>query len=364
MDNNLDRIKAWINLLSAPEIGHATAIRLVKVLGEPIDFINYPTRLTEIEFISEQAKEYLTNNSEPENWQIVVSLIEKYNIKFISILDDKYPEPLKNIFDPPPFLFYRGEIKKDDFRRALGVVGTRKASNYGKLMTKKIVQELAKSGFTIVSGLAYGIDTISHLAALDSGSRTYAVMGTGVDQIYPPRNRELAERILENGVLMSEYIPGSKAEKWNFPTRNRIISGLAIGSLIIEGNKKSGALLTAKFAMDQNRDVFALPGDINRTQAEGPNYLIKLGAKIVTKASDILEEYELVIDSQSKPFPKLNEKEEMVYQILVNNKPEIHFDKLIVLTGFTVGEISTILLSLELKNMVKKVPGNKVVPLY
>ena len=364
MNNDLERIKAWLTLLSAPEIGHATAIRLVKVLGEPVDFINEPSELIEIDFISELAKEHLTNNLEPENWQNVCDLIEQYSIKFVSILDENYPETLKNIFDPPPFLFYRGEIRKDDFRRALAVVGTRKASNYGKLMTKKIVQELARSGFTIVSGLAYGIDTISHLAALDSGARTYAVMGTGVDQIYPSRNRELAERIMENGVLISEYIPGSKAERWNFPTRNRIISGLALGSFIIEGDKKSGALLTAKFAMDQNRDVFALPGDINRSQAEGPNYLIKLGAKIVTKASDILEEYELVMDSQDKPFPKLNEKEEIVYQILLNNKPEIHFDKLIVLTGFTVGEISTILLSLELRNVVKKVPGNKIVPLY
>jgi len=364
MKNNLEKIKAWIKLLSAPEIGHATAIKLVKTLGEPIEFINDISKLNDIEFISEIAKEHLSNIQETENWGNICDLIEQHNIKFVSILDDEYPGPLKNIFDPPPFLFYRGTIKKDDFRRALAVVGTRKASNYGKLMTKKIVQELAGSGFTIVSGLAYGIDTISHLAALDSGARTYAVMGTGVDQIYPTRNRELAERILENGVLISEFIPGSKAEKWNFPTRNRIISGLTLGSLIIEGSKKSGALLTAKFAMDQNRDVFALPGDVNRPQAEGPNYLIKLGAKIVTKAADILEEYELVMDQQQRLFPTLNEKEEQIYQILIKNKPETHFDKLIVETGFTVGEISTILLSLELKNIVKKVPGNKIVPLY
>jgi len=364
MKDNLEKIKAWINLLSVPEIGHATAIKLAKSFGEPKDFIYDNSKIVDIELISETAKEHIINLKEPNNWQNICDLIEQYNIKFVSILDDDYPGPLKNIFDPPPFLFYRGTIKKDDFRRAIGVVGTRKASNYGKLMTKKIVQELTGSGFTIVSGLAYGIDTISHLAALESGARTYAVMGTGVDQIYPPRNRELAERILENGVLLSEFIPGSKAEKWNFPTRNRIISGLSLGSLVIEGGKKSGALLTAKFAMDQNRDVFALPGDVNRPQAEGPNYLIKLGAKIVTKAADILEEYELVIDQQQKLFPELNEKEEIIYQILLQNKPETHFDKLIIETGFTVGEISTILLSLELKNIVKKVPGNKIVPLY
>jgi len=251
MKNNLENIKAWIKLLSTPEIGNATAIRLVKILGEPIDFIRDISKFNDIEFISEVAKEHLINIQEPETWENICDLIEQFNIKFISILDDEYPGPLKNIFDPPPFLFYRGTIKNDDFRRALGVVGTRKASNYGKLMTKRIVQELAGSGFTIVSGLAYGIDTMSHLAALDNGARTYAVMGTGVDQIYPSRNRELAERILENGVLISEYVPGSKAEKWNFPTRNRIISGLSLGSLIIEGSKKSGALLTAKFAMDQ-----------------------------------------------------------------------------------------------------------------
>ena len=364
MVDNLDKIKAWVKLLSAPEIWHATAIKLANTLGEPINYINDISELNGIEFISEVAKEHLINLEEPDNWKNICDLIEQYSINFVSILDDEYPDPLKNIFDPPPFLFYRGIIKKDDFRRAIGVVGTRKASNYGKLMTKKIVQELSGSGFTIVSGLAYGIDTISHLTALDSGTRTYAVMGTGVDQIYPPRNRELAERILENGVLLSEFIPGSKAEKWNFPTRNRIISGLSLGSLVIEGNKRSGALLTAKFAMDQNREVFALPGDINRPQAEGPNYLIKLGAKIVTKAADIFEEFELVVDQQQSFFPKLNEKEEQIYQILLQNKPEIHFDKLIIETGFTVGELSTILLSLELKNIVKKVPGNKIVPLY
>jgi len=364
MNNDLNKIKAWIKLLSTPEIGHTTAIKLVNELGEPVNFINDFPKLNDITYISEKTKEDLLLTKEPQNWENICNLIDEYNIKFVSILDENYPEPLKNIFDPPPFLFYRGKLGKNDFRRALGVVGTRKASNYGKLMTKKIVTELATSGFTIISGLAYGIDTISHIAALEGNAKTYAVMGTGVDQIYPPRNRELAERLVEEGVLISEFIPGSKAEKWNFPTRNRIISGLALGSLIVEGNKKSGALLTAKFAMDQNRDVFALPGDVNRPQAEGPNYLIKLGAKIVTKAQDILEEYELILDQQQSVFPELSEKEEKIYQVLLNNKPEMHFDKLLMETGFTVGELSTILLSLELKNVVKKNPGNKIMPLY
>jgi len=197
-----------------------------------------------------------------------------------------------------------------------------------------------------------------------NGGRTIAVFGTGVDQIYPPRNRELAEMIIQNGALISEFVPGSKAEKWNFPTRNRIISGLSLGSVIIEGGKKSGALLTAKFALDQNRDIFALPGDINRPQSAGPNYLIKLGAKIVTSADDILQEYDIKLDEQPLFFPELNEKEEKIYQIILNNKPEIHFDKLIIKTGYSVSEISTLLLSLELKNTIKKTAGNKIMPLY
>ncbi len=365
MKNKMEKVKAWIKLISTPEVGNAKAIRLAETLGEPKNFVGSAGEaLQDIDFISESIKENISLDSEPKDWQKITELIEKFQIKFISILDDNYPPLLRNIFDPPPFLFYRGSLSKDDFRRTLAIVGTRKASNYGKLMTKRIGGKLVGSGFTIVSGLAYGIDTLAHLSALESGGRTFAVMGTGVDTIYPPRNRELAERIIENGALISEFIPGKEAEKWNFPIRNRIISGISLGSLIIEGTKKSGALLTAKFAMDQNRDVFALPGDINREQAEGPNYLIKLGAKIVGSANDILEEYDLVLDKIEKPFPRLTEKEERIYQILINNKPETHFDSLVVETGLSVGEISTILLSLELKDVVKKMPGNKIVPLY
>ncbi len=361
----LNRIKAWIKLISTAEIGNSKAIKLAQMLGEPEEFMGSASgKLKDISFISEFAKEQLSQELPPQKWEYTANLIEKYKIKFISILDEKYPPLLKNIFDPPPFLFYRGTLFKEDFRRTFAIVGTRKASNYGKLMTKRIGSKLAESGFTIVSGLAYGIDTISHISALESNKRTFAIMGTGVDQIYPSRNIYLADKIIENGALISEFIPGSKAERWNFPTRNRIISGVSIGCLIVEGSKRSGALLTAKFALDQNRDIFALPGDINRQQAEGPNYLIKLGAKIVTSTKDILEEYDLIMDKDERKIPKLGEKEDQIYNIILQNKPEIQFDNLIMKTGCSVGELSTILLSLELKNIVKKMPGNKIMPLY
>jgi len=361
---NLNKIRAWLQLLSAPEIGNATTIKLAELYGEPITFIGKPDIFLENETVPGVAKNFLSDPPEPKNWLQTAKLIDRYEIEFVSILDDDYPSQLRNIFDPPPFLFYRGHLYKDDLRRTMAIVGTRKASPYGKQMAQQIGEDLVRAGFTIVSGLAYGIDVIAHMSALNQNGKTIAVMGTGVDQIYPPENREIAEEIIQNGAILSEYVPGSKAEKWNFPTRNRLISGLSLGSFIIEGSKKSGALLTAKFAMDQNRDVFALPGDINRQQAEGPNYLIKLGAKIVTSAQDILEEYDLVLDEQTRLFPELTEKEDKIYQILLNNKPEMYFDDLLIKGGMNIGELSSILLNLELKNVIRKIPGNKIVAMY
>lgn len=362
--NDLDKIKAWLQLMAAPEVGNSKAIRLSESLGEPCGFIGKPEMLHDIESLSQSAKNFLSHPPEPNTWQRIQELIFKYKINFVSILDEDYPKLLRNIYDPPPFLFFRGNLRRDDLRRTIAIVGTRKATAYGKQMTKRIGEKLAQAGFTIISGLAYGIDAIAHQSALNRNGKTIAVMGTGVDQIYPPENREIAEKIISTGAILSEFIPGNKAEKWNFPNRNRIISGLSLGSLIIEGSVKSGALLTAKFALDQNRDVFALPGDINRPEAAGPNYLIKLGAKIVTNVNDILEEYDLLLDDQFRILPELSDREDKIYQILLNNKPEIQFDDLLIKSSLQVSELSSILLNLELKNMIRRTAGNKIIPLY
>ncbi len=361
----MERIKAWINLLHAPEIGNGKAIRLAKALGEPQTFIGKESdRLCDIDFVKPVTIEFLKKSLEPKNWANICRAIEMLDIQFISILDEEYPNILKTIFDPPPFLFYRGHLKKEMFRRAISVVGTRKSTDYGKMSTRKICSGLVQAGFTIISGLAYGIDTQAHLAALEFGGITIAVMGTGVDQIYPPRNRELAEAIMEKGALISEFVPSVKAERWNFPTRNRIISGLSLGTLVIEGSRKSGALLTSKFALHQNRDLFALPGDINREQAEGPNYLIQLGAKLVTCAEDILSDYDLLLAPEDAPLPILTPDEEDLYQIIFQHKPGITVDQLIVQSGKNFASLSSILLTLELKNMIKKSAGNKILPMY
>ncbi len=360
-----NKIKAWVKLLSVQNIGNTKAIQLAKECGEPENFIDDGNeKFWQSEIISEKLKIEILQSKAPGDWQLITELIDRYEIKFVSILDDIYPKLLKNIYDPPPFFFYRGNLDKEIFRRTIAIVGTRRASDYGKMMTRKIAKPLIKAGFTIISGLAYGIDTLAHRTAVENGGKTISVFGTSVNQIYPPENRKLAEKILENGAILSEYVPGSKSEKWNFPTRNRIISGLSLGSIIIEGKKTSGALLTSKFAMDQNRDIFALPGDINRSQAAGPNYLIQLGANLITSAQDILDYYNIKMDDQLQIFPNLTPEEDIVYQLLLQNKPNMHFDAILIKSGLTMGKISNILLSLELKSVVKKIAGNKFMPLY
>jgi len=359
----MERIRGWLQLLQTPGVGNTTAVRLAKRFGEPYKFIgSLPDGIDETE-LSRDAIKYLSTADMQEKWESSFELIEHYKIKFVTYLDDDYPKLLRNIYDPPAFLFYRGNLDAAALRRTIAIVGTRKASNYGLQMTARFGKQLAEAGFTIVSGLAFGVDTKAHQAALLANGLTYAIMGTGVDQIYPARNRELAEQICEKGAVISEYLPGTKADPWNFPTRNRIISGCSLGTFVIEGSKKSGALLTAKFALQQNREVFALPGDVNREQALGPNYLISLGGKIVSQTQDILDEFNLVMPEIHSKFPHLNEMEHQIYDILIANRPEMQFDQLLIKTKFTVGQLSSLLLSLELKDVVKKLPGNKVMAL-
>jgi len=220
--------------------------------------------------------------------------LEKEKIKIITIQDESYPKLLKEIYAPPAILYIRGSFKPSD-KFSLGVVGTRKLSSYGQQITPKITSELSQSGLTIISGLAKGIDTIAHQAAIDNNGRTIAVLGSGIDSksVYPAINKYLAEKITENGAVISEFPINTKPLAQNFPQRNRIVSGLSLGILVIEAPEKSGAMITARNALEQNRDVFAIPGDILSNNSMGPNNLIKMGAKLVTKTNDILEELNL-----------------------------------------------------------------------
>ncbi|MDD3051844.1 MAG: DNA-processing protein DprA [Candidatus Cloacimonetes bacterium] len=365
---DFEKIRAWIKLQSVKNVGISTIRKITETIGDPSNFIDNPESCSHLkEILSPDQINSLKIADSKYDWKLIEKLIDDYEIKFLTINDKKYPALLRNIYSPPPFIFYRGELKDSDFRKSIAVVGTRKPSNYGKLMTKKIIANVAINKFTIISGLAYGIDTIAHQTALENNGRTIAILGTGCEQIYPAANQKLADEIINSGALISEQIPGAKLEKWFFPMRNRIISGMSLGVFVVEGAIDSGALLTAKIALSENKDLFALPGDINRSQSVGPNYLIANGAKIVTGSASIIEEYDMFYEngaSDSADFPELDEEEKIVYDTIIKYRPEISIDELHIKTGIEINQISSIVFMLELKSVIKRVSGGKITPLY
>lgn len=228
----------------------------------------------------------IRKNIDPESY---ADSIKKDGISWMTIYDKNYPALLKEIYNPPVILYYRGEIKKED-QQAIAIVGTRKITDYGKTVTRQFSSDLVKVKLTIVSGLASGVDTQAHLAALDAQGRTIAVLGGGLNKIYPHENKGLAERIIKQGAVISEFLPNDDPKPGNFPARNRIISGLSLAVLVTEAAEKSGSLITAKLALEQGRDVFAVPGPITSELSKGPIDLIRFGAIPVTNTQEILEE--------------------------------------------------------------------------
>jgi DNA processing protein len=283
--------------------------------------------------------------------------LEKLNITVFTWDSPDYPELLRNIPDSPPILYLRGALDPQD-EWAMAVVGTRQATAYGKECTQFLVSGLAKNRITIVSGLAYGIDTEAHQTAIRAGGRTIAVLGCGVDIIYPAENKKLAQAIMEHGALVSEYQLGTNPESGNFPRRNRIISGLSLGVLFVEGSFQSGARITADFALEQGRDVFAVPGSILRKSGSGPNHLIQNGAKLVTQVNDILEELNLTMISQHAEARAIIPENEVEATLLKQLSADpIHVDDLGQATGLAAAEIASILTMMELKGMVRQIGG-------
>jgi len=286
--------------------------------------------------------------------------LEKMGARIITVWDKEFPVLLKKIYDPPLMLFILGNItEKDDY--SLAIVGTRMPSNYGKIQTEKIASELAQQGITIVSGMARGVDSIAHSAAIKNGGRTIAVIGSGLDVIYPPENNKLFEKISNNGMVISEFRLGTKPDAQNFPRRNRVISGLSIGVIITETGIAGGAMQTAALALDQNREVFALPGNVGVKQSEGTNLLIqKSEAKLIKSAEDVLLELELKLKPVlGKNIPKqqadLNLFEEKIINAL-NSEP-LHIDRIASLAEISTSDCLVNLLSLEFKGLIKQLPG-------
>jgi DNA processing protein len=282
--------------------------------------------------------------------------LERQRVRVLTWRDAAYPPLLLEIADAPPVLYLYGKLSEAD-RFALAVVGTRNSSTYGKQVTERIVTELAQSQVTIVSGLALGIDTIAHTAALDAGGRTIAVVASGLDIIYPPANRTLAHRIVESGqgVILSEYPLGVQPEGGNFPARNRIISGLALGVLVIEAPPKSGALITVEHALKQGREVFAVPGSILSSRSAGTNKLIQDGARPVMNVKDIVEALNLFMIPQQIEMQAIlpdNEEEQRLLALL-SHEPR-HIDDLIRESDLPAMTVSSTLTMMELKGMVKQ----------
>jgi len=281
--------------------------------------------------------------------------VAQLGIKVLTWDSPDYPSLLMNIPDPPPVLYVKGELLPRD-EWALAVVGTRRSTVYGREATRALVSGLAAGGVTIVSGLARGIDTHAHEIALDVGGRTIAVLGNGVDIIYPAQNQKLARRIMESGALVSEYPLGTKPEGGNFPRRNRIISGLSLGVMVVEGSKRSGAMITADYAAEQGREIFAVPGNILSPNSAGPNQLIQQGAKLVATIGDVLEELNLTMVTEQAEAREIiadNETEAILLGHL-SSEP-IHVDELGRAAGLPINEVASTLTLMELKGKVRQV---------
>jgi DNA processing protein len=287
-----------------------------------------------------------------------VERLLKLRVGALRTIDPAYPRLLREIPMPPPVLYVRGGLAPQD-EWALAIVGTRRASPYGRQMTEKLAGELARQNITVVSGLARGIDTVAHHAALAVGGRTLAVLGCGPDLVYPPENAKLAARIVESGAILTEFPPGTQPEAGNFPARNRLISGLSLGVLVTEAPETSGALITTRFAAEQGRDVFAVPGNVTSRASVGANRLIQDGATMVLEVDDILSDLNLHLAPQQMEMLELREtlpenaSEARLLGLLDASDDPQHIDDLCRASGMPVAEVSGTLVMLELKGLVR-----------
>jgi DNA processing protein len=366
---NYDFLKYWIALKSIAGVGNITFPALVDRFGSlPAIFAAPVSKLNEIPGISKNIAAGIVGFNDWGKVKAELELIDKNEIKIITYQDELYPAKLMNIYDRPPFLYVRGNLNKNDIN--IAVVGSRLASTYGKYTTEKISRELALKGLTIVSGMARGIDSVAHRGALTAHGRTIAVLGSGLDVIYPPENKKLFTDIIQNGAVISEFPPGTPPLSANFPTRNRIISGMSYGVVIVEAGEKSGSLITARLALEQGREVFAVPGSIDAAGSRGTNKLIKQGAKLIENTDDILEEIlpqfertivlkphsiansEAIAAKSSEIFSAVDQK---IIDFISGSR--VHIDDLISSTGLSSADILSALTTLELKGMVRQYPG-------
>ncbi|MEX2578747.1 MAG: DNA-processing protein DprA [Verrucomicrobiales bacterium] len=360
--------EAFLALNLLPNIGPIRVRRLLERFGGPERILAASrSELAAVSGIGGEMAEQIAAWEDHVDVEEEKRRIADHDISLVTLEDEEYPAALREIYDPPFLLFVRGRLLKSD-AAAVGVVGSRRTTHYGKEQAKKLSFQLARAGFCIVSGLARGIDTAAHEGALAAGGRTIAVLGSGIGNVYPPENQALADRIAESGAVVSEFPVLYVPDKQSFPLRNRIVSGMSQGLLVVEAPARSGSLITANQALEQGRTVFAVPGPVDRPTSEGCNRLIRQGATLVCSARDIVEDLGAQLNTLGLDFSTeaggdappsrqvdLNHAEKEILSRLEEGESTI--DALATATDLPVATVSTTLLQLEMKSLVKQLPG-------
>ncbi|MHB1126605.1 MAG: DNA-processing protein DprA [Bacillota bacterium] len=347
----------WVALHHIPILGPRRMLRLVSFLGSAQAVWEAPeNQLRSIPQVEPAVVDSILKHRPGINPEEVWLSLLRSGIETLTIEDISYPLNLKRISDPPPVLYWKGKLPVPALN--IAVVGARKATPYGKKVAEQLALDLVRAGVTVTSGMARGIDTYAHRGALRGNGYTIAVLGSGLDVIYPPENKLLMGEIINHGLVVSEFFPGTQPEARNFPARNRIISGLADGTVVVEAGEKSGALITVDFALEQGRDVFAVPGPVTSSMSRGTNALIKQGAKLVEDFRDILEEYNVIqplFRSEKGEGTNLTGEERLVLEQL--SSVPVQLDDLARFTGLLISQLNVILTYLEIKGVVRQLPG-------
>ena len=353
----MDDKRYWIGFNLIKGIGAVRLQALIQHFGDlEIAWKAAPVDLAEAG-LGKKVIERVVQARESVNLEKLWEQILNQGIQILTWQDDVYPSRLKEIDQPPPVLYIRGEYLQEDLF-AVALVGTRRVTAYGRQITEEIAAFLAANGITVISGLARGVDAVAHSAALKAGGRTLAILGSGVDRIYPPEHRALAEQIMERGAIISDYALGTPPDASNFPPRNRIISGLSLAVVVIEAGETSGALITAEFAAEQGREIFAVPGSILAPQSKGTNKLIQQGAQPLLSVNDLMQALNLTRVGEHKAARRIlpaDETEARVLNVLGNGP--LHVDEIRNQTDLPIEKVSAALALMELKGMVRQVGG-------
>ena len=375
MSSNQEKsICDWIALSFVIGVGSRTAATLIDRFGSPAAVFEASVQSLEQAGLRRDTIEAIKSAEPRDKARNESEQIARLGGEALILTDDRYPALLRETYDPPIVIYCRGHFETALSQPVVAIVGSRRCSTYGRNVAEKLSRELAERGVTVVSGLARGIDSAAHRGALEGGGLTVGVMGTGLDAVYPKENRKLAARIVEQGALITEFPLATPPVSQNFPFRNRVISGLAMGVLVVEGAERSGSLITARLAYEQGRDVFAVPGNITSAKSFGPNYLIKDGAKLVHTWRDVVEELPTEIkapilsaergESRIKQVTMeevaLSDSERKVLKML-NTDDAVHIDQLISKAGLGSGELMGALLKLEMMDRIRQLPGKSFV---